>query len=141
VVQVSVVVGGSFTLCQDSYRKPCLFVVGGIGITALASMLASVVEQQQQQQQQGQEPEACTSQLRPFLLYSGQCASSSLAQMVVQQSFCAAQHVCLHKILVQYIVPCQWPMRTSAVYFCSCPPCLFTDIQTSGSAFMPNAPP
>jgi ferredoxin-NADP reductase len=69
VVQVSVAVGGSFTLSQDSCSKPCLFVAGGIGITALSSMLASLMEQQQQQK-----AEVYSSQLRPFLLYSGQCA-------------------------------------------------------------------
>uniref|UniRef100_A0A383VK06 FAD-binding FR-type domain-containing protein n=1 Tax=Tetradesmus obliquus TaxID=3088 RepID=A0A383VK06_TETOB len=69
--QVSVAVGGSFTLQPDSCSKPCLFVAGGIGITALSSMLGSLVEQQQQHQQQ-QQPNAgpLHQPHRPFLLYS-----------------------------------------------------------------------
>jgi hypothetical protein len=81
-MQVSVAVGGSFTLCQDSYSKPCLFVAGGIGITALSSMLASLVEQQQQQK-----AEVSDSQ-RSFLLYSGQCAMPSVVCNVHRRSCC-----------------------------------------------------
>jgi hypothetical protein len=85
MLQMSVAVGGSFTLSQDSYSKPCLFVAGGIGVTALSSMLASLVEQKQQQR-----AEVCPSHLRPLLLYSGQCHMPSFAQMMFSRY--AAQH-------------------------------------------------
>ncbi|WIA32145.1 hypothetical protein OEZ86_002995 [Tetradesmus obliquus] len=68
--QVSVAVGGSFTLTAESSSKPCLFVAGGIGITALFSMLGSVVEQQQQQQQQQPNAGELHQPRQPFLLYS-----------------------------------------------------------------------
>lgn len=63
---MSVQVGGSFVLEPSSSSGACLFVAGGIGITALSSMVLSLVEQQQQLGQAGSE------QQRPFLLYSGE---------------------------------------------------------------------
>jgi hypothetical protein len=93
LLQVSVAVGGTFTLLQDSYRRPCLFVAGGIGITALSSMLASIVEQQQQQQQQSG-AQTSTQLPRPFLLYSGQCVVQPQSPTAAAVLACATPACC-----------------------------------------------
>jgi hypothetical protein len=43
-IQVSVQVGGTFTLAPTSTTRPTLFVAGGIGITCLSSMLGHLAE-------------------------------------------------------------------------------------------------
>lgn len=87
--QVLVKVGGSFTLAQNSSQKPSLFVAGGIGITALSSMIADLVEQQQAEAQAAAGAERRVP--RPFILYSGVLtAAEKLA------------HACCGKLLSLY---------------------------------------
>lgn len=49
-MQVSVQVGGTFTLAPSSVHRPALFVAGGIGITCLSSMLGLLVDLEGRQQ-------------------------------------------------------------------------------------------
>jgi len=71
-------VGGNFTLAPTSAEtRPALFVAGGIGITALSSMIGHLAELEAQNQQ-GAAQEAAKLHV-PLLLYSGAkplCCSS-----------------------------------------------------------------
>lgn len=68
-VQVEVQIGGTFTLAPTSAERPSLFVAGGIGITALSSMIGHLAELEAQDKQ-GAAQEAARLHV-PLLLYSG----------------------------------------------------------------------
>jgi hypothetical protein len=88
-VQVLVQVGGEFVLQESSVSSPCLFVAGGIGITALLPMIAHLAEQQQLHTQLDQwydGPCSARSLPRPVLLYSGEQLVAAAQQL--QQTWC-----------------------------------------------------
>eukprot|EP00878_Enallax_costatus_P014725 GHUV01015407.1.p1 GENE.GHUV01015407.1~~GHUV01015407.1.p1 ORF type:complete len:203 (+),score=46.60 GHUV01015407.1:571-1179(+) len=69
--EVFVKVGGDFTLQPESSTQPSLFVAGGIGITALSSMIAVLV----QQQKELSSADSSRRPLRPYVMYSGALTS------------------------------------------------------------------
>ncbi|KAF8071156.1 emp24 domain-containing protein [Scenedesmus sp. PABB004] len=72
--EVSLRVGGAFVLPPDAAARPCLFVAGGIGITALAAMATHLADRRAaaatQQQHHHHQQQAAPP---PLLLYSASC--------------------------------------------------------------------
>lgn len=83
--QVAVRTGGTFTLAPDSHMRPCLFIAGGIGITALSSMILHLAELCQGDKE---------THVPPLLMYSGD-AGGVLASFSRANSCCMLHHATL----------------------------------------------